>query len=60
MKREDSGHKHTHEGVSMESVRGAFAQAIIPITSQVKSSQDWIDFSYNIHILKRLSVTPNI
>ena len=37
MKREDSVHKHKHEKVSIEVVRGAVAKAIILNAVQVKS-----------------------
>ena len=39
MKREDSGHRHTHERVSMEALRRDFAKALIPNSPQVKSIQ---------------------
>ena len=40
MKREDSGHGHTHEKVSMEAVRGAVAKALIPNSPQASSQVD--------------------
>ena len=49
MKREDSGHRHTHEKTSMEAVRGAVAKALIPNSPQVNST---LSIAINLSRLK--------